>query len=170
LSLSITLLLFDLYFGAMIYYCWHTTSGLISEVCTSDRVLNDETVGHHAFFFIASWLSGGVVACGRLTSVLVFPDDSNDERRLALIPASKKRRRSPRMPASAEHSTVMCGGWCEIHGSENKIEHQRSLDDLQQHGTHETDVEKRSQDRRKRSDLQGLAVLVNPVKNWLKSS
>jgi hypothetical protein len=53
-SLSITLLLFDLYFGAMIYYCWHTTSGLISEVCTLDRVLNDETVGDHAFFFIAS--------------------------------------------------------------------------------------------------------------------
>src|SRR5215831_5684721 len=44
------------------------------------------------------------------------------------------------------------------------VERQRSLDKLRQHGTHEADVEKRSRDRRKRSDLQGLAARVNPVK------
>jgi len=48
LAISFTLLLYDLFCGIQIYYCWHTIAGSNSDFCSSDRILNDETAGHHA--------------------------------------------------------------------------------------------------------------------------
>ena len=48
LTLIIPLLLLDLTVGERVYFCWHTISGLSSEFCSSDRVLNEETAGSQA--------------------------------------------------------------------------------------------------------------------------
>jgi hypothetical protein len=55
-ALSVTLLLFDLYFGAQVYYRWHTTSGLSFAFCSGDRILNEETAGHHALCLHAAMI------------------------------------------------------------------------------------------------------------------
>jgi hypothetical protein len=54
LALSITWLLVDLIFGMQVYYCWHTIAGANSNFCSSDRIMNEETAGHHAFFVHAA--------------------------------------------------------------------------------------------------------------------
>src|SRR5258708_36206709 len=72
LALSITLLLVDLIFGMQVYYCWHTIAGANSNFCSSDRIMNEETAGHHALFVHASVIYYLLIISGSATIYAPF--------------------------------------------------------------------------------------------------